>query len=197
MEQVIHIQVSLFLSVNWKKFYLVIQCSCFVAKQLMTTWTIACQAPLSMGFLQARILEWVAIPFSRGSSRPRNWTHISYIAVRFFTVWATREAQRICWGICSYQITPLILYLRGTTSGGSTQWEGGNLEPNTTLGWMAGSQLHLDVPWTTLTDPMESKTCIHYLDSPELDPRNPQDHINTIWMGESKTKNGLPRWLSA
>ena len=31
-------------------------------------WTIACQAPLSMGFFQARILEWVAIPFSRGSS---------------------------------------------------------------------------------------------------------------------------------
>ena len=160
---------------------------------------IDCSRPESSvhGISQARTLEWVAISSSRGSSRPRNWTHISYIAVRFFTVWATREAQRICWGICSYQITPLILYLRGTTSGGSTQWEGGNLEPNTTLGWMAGSQLHLDVPWTTLTDPMESKTCIHYLDSPELDPRNPQDHINTIWMGESKTKNGLPRWLSA
>ena len=44
---------------------------------------------------------------------------------------------------------------------------------------------------------MESKTCIHYPDSPELDPRSPHDHINTIWMGESKTKNGLPRWLTA
>ena len=43
--------------------------------------------------LQARILEWVAIPFSRGSSWLRDWTQISHIAWRFFTSWATREAQ--------------------------------------------------------------------------------------------------------
>ena len=43
--------------------------------------------------LQVRILEWVAIPFSRGSSQPRDGTWISYIAGRFFTVWATREAH--------------------------------------------------------------------------------------------------------
>ena len=45
------------------------------------------------GILQARILEWVAIPFSRGSSRPRNHTQVSCTAGRFFTNWATREAQ--------------------------------------------------------------------------------------------------------
>ena len=45
------------------------------------------------GILQARILEWVAIPFSRGSSRPRDWTQLSYTAGIFFTVWATREAH--------------------------------------------------------------------------------------------------------
>ena len=39
------------------------------------------------GILQVRILEWVAIPFSRGSSQPRDWTHISWITGRFFTVW--------------------------------------------------------------------------------------------------------------
>ena len=40
--------------------------------------------------LQARILDWVAIiPFSRGSSQPRDWTWVSSIAGRFFTVWAT------------------------------------------------------------------------------------------------------------
>ena len=39
-----------------------------------------------------RILEWVAYPFSRGSSWPRNQTRVSYIADRFFTSWATREA---------------------------------------------------------------------------------------------------------
>ena len=42
--------------------------------------------------LQARILEWAAIPFSRESSQPKDWTWISSIAGRFFTVWATREA---------------------------------------------------------------------------------------------------------
>ena len=42
------------------------------------------------GILQARILEWVAIPFSRGSSRPRDRTRVSCIAGGFFTVWATR-----------------------------------------------------------------------------------------------------------
>ena len=45
------------------------------------------------GILQARILEWVAIPFSRGSSQPRDWTQLSHIAGEFFTSWAAREAQ--------------------------------------------------------------------------------------------------------
>ena len=44
------------------------------------------------GILQTRILEWVAIPFSRGSSQPRDWTQVSCIAGRFFTSWAIREA---------------------------------------------------------------------------------------------------------
>ena len=43
--------------------------------------------------LQARILEWVSFPFSRGSSQPRDWTQVSRIAGRRFTIWATREAQ--------------------------------------------------------------------------------------------------------
>ena len=43
------------------------------------------------GILQARILEWVALPFSRGSSRPRRWTCVSLIAGRLFSVWATRK----------------------------------------------------------------------------------------------------------
>ena len=46
------------------------------------------------GILQARILVWVAISFSRGSSQPRNQTQASCIAGRFFTDWATRETQR-------------------------------------------------------------------------------------------------------
>ena len=43
--------------------------------------------------LQARILEWVAIPFSRGSSQPRDRTQVSRIAGRCFTLWAIREAR--------------------------------------------------------------------------------------------------------
>ena len=57
------------------------------------SWTVACPAPLSMGILQAKILGWVAMPSSRASSQPRDRTQVSCIAGRFFTVWATREAQ--------------------------------------------------------------------------------------------------------
>ena len=44
---------------------------------------------------QARILEWIAISFSRGSSWPRNWTQVSCIVGRFFTDWSMRESQVI------------------------------------------------------------------------------------------------------
>ena len=45
------------------------------------------------GILQVRILKWVATPFSRGSSWPRDWTQVSCIAGGFFSIWATREAH--------------------------------------------------------------------------------------------------------
>ena len=45
------------------------------------------------GIFQARILKWVAIPFSRESSQPRDQTQVSHIAGRFFTSWVTRETQ--------------------------------------------------------------------------------------------------------
>ena len=46
------------------------------------------------GILQARILEWIAFPFSRGSSQPRDQTQVSRIAGEFFTSWATRETTK-------------------------------------------------------------------------------------------------------
>ena len=49
------------------------------------------------GILQARILEWVAFPFSRGSSQSMDQIQVSHIAGRFFTSWATREAQEVEW----------------------------------------------------------------------------------------------------
>ena len=62
-----------------------------------------CSPPGSsvLGILQVRILEWVAIPFSRGSSPPRDQTQVSCIAGRFFTVWASRSPIRK--GLCKYQ----------------------------------------------------------------------------------------------
>ena len=56
--------------------------------------SFSCSVMFAHGILQARILEWVAIPFSRGSSWPRDQTQVSYIAGRFFTFWATREAHK-------------------------------------------------------------------------------------------------------
>ena len=50
----------------------------------VTSWTVACQAPLSMGILQARMLEWVTIPLSRGSSWLRDGTRVSCMADGFF-----------------------------------------------------------------------------------------------------------------
>ena len=52
----------------------------------VTPWAVAHQAPLSMGFLLARILEWIATPFSRASSEPRDQTQVSRIAGGFFTI---------------------------------------------------------------------------------------------------------------
>ena len=50
---------------------------------------------IAHGILQARILEWVAYPFSCGSYRPRSQTWVSCIADRFFTNWAIREALEV------------------------------------------------------------------------------------------------------
>ena len=56
-------------------------------------WTVARQAPLSMGILQARILEWVALPFSRGSSQTRDQTQVLHITGGFFTSWGIWETH--------------------------------------------------------------------------------------------------------
>ena len=61
--------------------------------------------------LQVRIPEWVAIPFSRGSSILTNWTQVSHSARRFFTVWATREAHWSPYHFLMYLVTYLLLLL--------------------------------------------------------------------------------------
>ena len=61
-----------------------------------------------------KILEWVAYPFSRGSSWPRNRIRVSCIAGRFFTSWATREVQMMLWSHLNLYfvvVTPSVMVL--------------------------------------------------------------------------------------
>ena len=86
----LHLEISILLSLQllwWKK--------ALVAQYCPTHCdSIVCSPPdsSSHGTLQARILEWEAISFSRGSSQPRVLTWVSFIAGGFFAIWATREA---------------------------------------------------------------------------------------------------------
>ena len=81
--------------------------NCLLAGKLWQIWTEVAQLcptlcdPMDCslsgssapGIFQARILEWVAISFSRRSSWPKDWTQVSHIVGRCFTVWATREVK--------------------------------------------------------------------------------------------------------
>ena len=88
-----HVWVISSKNTHWLKLY-VCMLSLFGCVQLLATlWTVVCQALLSMGILQARILVWVAISFSRGSSWPRDWTVVSCIGRQILYHWATREAH--------------------------------------------------------------------------------------------------------
>ena len=70
---------------------------------------LGCSLPGSCvhGIFQARLLEWVAISYSRGSARPRDRTRVSrfsWIAGRFFTHWADREAFTVNAKLCWYDV---------------------------------------------------------------------------------------------
>ena len=85
------------------------------------------------GILQARILEWVAMPFSRGSSWHRDQTWVSCIAGRFFTIWATREALGVFY---------MHLFIH-------TYWERGWSHPALHLSWTGRKRTFIstDVLW--------------------------------------------------
>ena len=72
----------------------------------VTPWTVARQTPLSMGILQARILEWVAMPSSRGSSRPKD------------SNWGLLHCRRILYQL-SYQGNPGSLWQYGRLAAGA------------------------------------------------------------------------------
>ena len=73
------------------------------------------------GIFQARILEWVAIPFSRGSSQPRDQTQISRTAGRFFTSWATREALSLSFATLN-SLAASCVVVRGSASMMALSW---------------------------------------------------------------------------
>ena len=88
--------VYLFLH-DWSQVKLFHMCVCVLVTELCPTLCdpMDCSPPGSSvhGILQARILEWVAFPSSRGSSQSRDWTWVSSIAGRLFIIWDTREAH--------------------------------------------------------------------------------------------------------
>ena len=88
----------------------------------MTLWTIAHQGPLSMGFSR----QEVVIPFSRGSSRPRDWTQVSCIVGRFFTEPPGNPTS--IWNMTTYiyvyiqHICPYIWHIWNMTTSISQLW---------------------------------------------------------------------------
>ena len=65
---------------RWKADDGCVRCCCSCIRLFVTLCTVACQAPLSMGFSRWEYWSWVAMPASRGSSRYRVWTRISYVS---------------------------------------------------------------------------------------------------------------------
>ena len=85
---------------------------CEVAQSCLTLCNpMDCSLPGSFihGVFQARVLEWVAISFSRESSQPRIWTRVSCIAGRFFTDWAMKEAHSLCLSTCYPHVLSLLM----------------------------------------------------------------------------------------
>ena len=86
-------------------------CAVLLAQSCLTLCNpVDCSLPGASvpGILQGRILEWVAVSFSRGSSWPRDWTCISCISGRFFTSWANSQAHFIHSSVCILYIAVYI-----------------------------------------------------------------------------------------
>ena len=83
----------------------------WIWKSLSPVWLCDLMDCIVHGILQARILEWVAFPFSRGSSQPRDGTQASRTAGGFFTSWAPREAHWELW-LIKRAIFWCMLYIR-------------------------------------------------------------------------------------
>ena len=80
---------------KWGAFHISVRTHSESVKSLSRVWLFSTPSSVHR-ILPARILEWGAIPFSRGSSPPRDRTQVSSITGRFFTIWGTRETHSRC-----------------------------------------------------------------------------------------------------
>ena len=112
------------------------------------------------GILSAKILEWVAISFSRGSSWPRDWTQVPCIAGRLFTIWAIEKSLRSNQSIlkeisAEYSLEGLMLKLKLQYFGHliqTTDW----LEKTVMLGKTEGGRGRQRMRWLDgITDSMD------------------------------------------
>ena len=136
------------------------------------------------GNFQARVLEWVVISFSRGSSGPRDQTWVSCIAGRCFTIWATREAIYIY--ICIYMYMYMYMYVYTSVQFSSVA------QPCLTLcdpmnRSTPGLPVHHQLPESTQTHVHWVNDAIkpsHPLSSPSLPALNPSQHQDLFqWVG--------------
>ena len=121
--------------------------------------------------LQARILEWIAYPCSRGSSQPRDQTHVSCIAGRFFTSWATRDAYWISKASHNVQWivgTQLVLLNEWTVE---VMWDWTSMywlwEATFPPTWLSRSLLSREAGWRATSIWMPRRQCTHPGSSPE------------------------------
>ena len=113
---------------------------------------------------QARILEWVAMPSSRGSSKPRDGTHVSCVVDKFFTCWAMVETLYICVCVCVCVCVYICIYsLPWWLSGKESTCNAG--DTGLILGWedplekeMAthSSILTWEIPWREKPEGLQS-----------------------------------------
>ena len=146
------------------------------------------------GILQARILEWVAIPFSRGSSRPRNQTWISCIANRFFIIWATREAllenkyaPYNIWNIFTVKLFTCLFEIQFLLNGlyfiqYPDCWAQGSIGTWSHSGGLSKSRIWAQDPGLLIS------RCFHWLWPPQPQP----SHTPHIYSQTHQSSQGLP-----
>ena len=102
--------------------FIVVQFSSVAQSCPTLCYPMDCSLPGSSvhGIFQAIVLEWIAISFSRGPSQPRDWTRVSCIVDRRFTIWATREVPFIVVGkikcINAYKLLSTVSRIQETLS---------------------------------------------------------------------------------